>query len=129
MSSASRVPTVGACAFGATRRGETGVGPACVGGTAILGVFGFFERRIGFALRTLREEKRFQVLDVLDFRHCYFISFSVKSQPGGALNAVDFEQNKKNVFGAKRLQDAPALDVRVNRRRLLAPIDDETALF
>lgn len=27
------VPTVGACAFGATRRGETGVGPACVGGT------------------------------------------------------------------------------------------------
>lgn len=27
------VPTVGACAFGATRRGETGVGPACVGET------------------------------------------------------------------------------------------------
>lgn len=31
------VPTVGACAFGATRRGETGVGPACVGGTAFDG--------------------------------------------------------------------------------------------
>lgn len=35
------VPTVGACAFGATRRGETGVGPACVGGTAFAGTRSF----------------------------------------------------------------------------------------
>jgi hypothetical protein len=35
------VPSGDATAFGATRRGETGVGPACVGGTAFLGTCSF----------------------------------------------------------------------------------------
>jgi hypothetical protein len=49
------VPTFGACAFGATRRGETGVGPACVGGTAFLGTCSF-AIACGAPLKTFGDE-------------------------------------------------------------------------
>ena len=116
------VPTVGAAAFGATRRGETGVGPACVGGTAFVGTCSFaivcdasFKTFDGETAR----DAPFKTFDGETARDAPFKTFDGETARGVSVKTFDDETARDAPF--KTFDDETARGVSVKT------FDDETA--